>query len=107
MNGCSAHRVVAGYAATGGHTDVSTLGLNDTVAAAYHRPKHKHTAHTHTNPGSEGGAFGNAFAAGVNISTFQTNAGAASIGSADGGSGNVNDSLDAPAYTVLNYIIKT
>ena len=26
---------------------------------------------------------------------------------ADGGSGNANDSLDAPAYLVLNQIIKT
>jgi hypothetical protein len=40
-------RVPAGYAASGGNTDVATLGNNDGVAAANRRPKHNHTF---TNP---------------------------------------------------------
>lgn len=36
-------RMPAGYAAAGGHADVSTLGLNDGVAEANRRPKHNHT----------------------------------------------------------------
>lgn len=36
-------RVPVGYAASGGHTDVSTLGLNEGSALANRRPKHPHT----------------------------------------------------------------
>jgi len=36
-------RVIAGYAASGGHSDVSTLGNNDGTAKANRRPKHFHT----------------------------------------------------------------
>src|SRR5262249_52748448 len=35
-------RVAAGYAASGGHSDVATLGLNDGSALANRRPKHNH-----------------------------------------------------------------
>lgn len=94
-------RVAVGYAASGGHTDVSTLGNNDGVAEANRRPKHRHTPHTHTVAGTytagavywAGGGQGN-FTVGTTSST-------------DGGSGNSNDPLDAPAYLVTNYIIKT
>jgi microcystin-dependent protein len=37
-------RVAAGWAASGGHSDVSTLGLTDgTSTLANRRPRHKHT----------------------------------------------------------------
>jgi microcystin-dependent protein len=91
-------RTVAGYAASGGHSDVATLGNNDGVAAANRRPKHNHTASTTADritgtwsPGASGG--GTAPAA--------WSAGSVSVG--PGGTAPV----DAPAYIVLNYIIKT
>ena len=95
-------RTSVGYAASGGHTDVSTLGNNDGVAAANRRPKHRHTPHAHGTPFTaleSGGAA--AFTSGSQSpNNYNTN-------SADGGSGNANDSLDAPAYLVINKIIKT
>lgn len=101
-------RLPAGYAASGGHTDVATLGNNDGVTnAAYRRPKHRHTAHSH------GPAAGNLFlhggAAGWNTvdGTAHNIASAGATATADGGSGNANDSLDAPGWLVVNYIIKT
>jgi len=48
-------RSIVGFAASGGHADVSTLGNNDGVALVNRRPKHAHTValtlpdHTHTN----------------------------------------------------------
>jgi len=48
-------RTPVGYAATGGHTDVSTLGANEGVALASRRPRHTHTValtlpnHVHTH----------------------------------------------------------
>ena len=99
-------RVVAGYAAAGGHSEVSTLGNNDGVAIGNRRPKHRHTPHTHTVVGDGGSAGSN------NVITQQgnrTTAGpfAGEITAADGGTANANDSLDAPAWLVLNHIIKT
>lgn len=95
-------RVPTGYAASGGHTDVSTLGNNDGVAAANRRSKHRHTPHSHTYDTRDGATGASqAFRQGNNVLTaFPTSF-------ADGGSGNANDSLDAPAYLVVNYIIKT
>lgn len=107
-------RAIAGHAASGGHADVSTIGNNDGVAVANRRPKHRHTAHTHTvsvggtwtvpfdstlGPGGGVGrvALGNGASAGA---ITITNA------SVDGGSGNASDSLDAPAYLVMPYIIR-
>jgi len=83
---------------------VNALGNNDGVAAADRRPKHRHTPHTHTftrgTGASEGGGQlnwgGSASAAAVTVG--MTNA--------DGGSGLAADSLDAPAYQVINYIIR-
>lgn len=95
-------RVAVGFAASGGHVDVSTLGNNDGVAAANRRAKHRHTAHAHGVP-TLGGSSG-----GSNITAERTTApGTINTTSVDGGSGNANDSLDAPAYLVLNAIIKT
>ena len=48
-------RSPVGYAASGGHTDVSTLGANDGVAVANRRPRHSHSLaltlpnHIHTH----------------------------------------------------------
>lgn len=102
-------RVIAGYAASGGHSDVSTLGNNDGVAAANRRPKHRTSltdpGHSHSilggnqrqgtgNPGSE------------TLGTNATTTGSAGTGITVG-TGNANDTLDAPAWLVLNHIIKT
>lgn len=90
-------RVAVGYAASGGHSDVSTLGNNDGVAEQYRRPKHQHTPHVHSIYENNTGS--GAWAGGTNGSPSTT-------GAADGGSGDANDSLDAPAWLVVNYIIK-
>jgi microcystin-dependent protein len=83
-------RVTAGFAASGGHTDVSTLGNNDGVAAANRRPKHRHTV-----PNSSGGSFGNAAASGRDTNTGP-----------DIPTGTATDSLDAPAWITLNRLIR-
>jgi len=90
-------RVVVGYAPSGGHADVSTLGDSDGVAEQYRRPKHRHTAHVHS-----GGAVGSSGGFGGNTSTPS---GIGDTGSSDGGSGVSTDSVDAPAYLVVNYLI--
>lgn len=129
-------RVPTGYAVSGGHVDVSTIGNNDGVSAAYRRPKHRHTAHTHTqtthmhrllmNVGGSGSATPEiSYTVGGTGSHPEYSSGldgklgggttvdnlseltAATNQTADGGSGNVNDPLDAPAYLVVNHIIKT
>ena len=94
-------RVPIGYAASGGHNDVSVLGNNDGVALANRRPKHRHTPHTHGVPEGNLGWSTSMTAGGSNLQSNVTTT------SADGGSGNANDSLDAPAYLVMNFIIKT
>lgn len=85
----------------GSNVSVDTLGENEGVAEANRRPQHRHTPHSHVinvaDSGNQGGVGEN------NTTGAQT----ASTQSADGGSGNANDSLDAPAYLVVNYIIKT
>jgi len=122
-------RVPVGYAASGGHTDVSTLGNNDGVAEAFRRPKHRHTPHSHTtsgsdgahthatNPANTGSASNHIFMSNRNVSGSNWTDNGSLVGvdglhghtlsSVDGGSGNTNDSLDAPAWLVLNCIIKT
>jgi len=105
-------RIPVGYAASGGHTDVSTLGNNDGVAAAYRRAKHNHTVtdpgHTHpqhanTSYNDQGGSF---------ASTNLTNGGGTASRSTQGAYTGITVGVggtaatDAPAYIVLNYIIK-
>ena len=85
----------------GSNALVNTLGNNDGVAEANRRPKHRHTPHTHTYT-SSANAIMQATGSAGDVSNFTTNTGAS-----DGGSGNANDSLDAPAYQVVNYIVKT
>jgi microcystin-dependent protein len=105
-------RVFAGFAASGGHTDVSTIGNNDGVAAANRRPKHRHTAHTHASGNgnilTDGAGTGSgATGSGGSATHFADASGGASVTSVDGGSGTSTDSLDAPAYIVFNMLIKT
>lgn len=97
-------RVPVGSAASGGHPDVSTLGNNDGVTAANRRPKHRHTPHDHTVVATHSGGSPHIQGGGtdqvLNDQTLTTS-------TADGGSGNTNDSLDAAAWLVVNQIIKT
>ena len=84
----------------GSNALVSTLGNNDGVAEANRRPKHRHTPHAHTYWGS---AAGSSVPAIVNLRDANT---PVTSSANDGGSGVATDSLDAPAYQVVNYIIK-
>lgn len=77
---------------------VNTLGNSDGVAVANRRPKHRHTPHVHTVGAGSAGALSPSGSVGnINVNTS----------SVDGGSGVATDSLDAPAYQVVNYIIAT
>jgi microcystin-dependent protein len=85
----------------GTNASVNALGASDGVAVANRRPQHRHTAHTHTQTGHPGsnatGAQGGSDAVAASSTT--------ATGSADGGSGNANDALDAPAHLVVNFLI--
>jgi microcystin-dependent protein len=89
----------------GGPGAVNALGLSDGVAVASRRPQHRHTAHSH------GSASGRQFAVGGAGAGNLNSAGAGTYDTAtdakDGGSANAADALDAPAYLVINYMIKT
>lgn len=85
----------------GTNTSVDTLGESDGVAEANRRPQHRHTPHTHVVGGTNS-------VGGAQLQGPQTaNNSAFTSAAHDGGSGNANDSLDAPAYLVMNFIIKT
>jgi hypothetical protein len=95
----------------GTHADVDAIGDNEGIAyanAAYRRPKHQHTPHSHIQNTST--VYDNQGGGGRYASTNQTgdpgSGFSLSTATKDGGSGNANDSIDAPAYIVLNYIIK-
>jgi len=145
-------RMATGYAASGGHADVSTLGNNDGVATANRRPKHNQTnsvsashsltlpnhVHSVSDPGhvhlmeftnaqtGSGGHGGinqppgddsyntpqnfntDGASTGISVGNPTSNpsiSGSVSIGGTIGPSG--TNPLDAPAWLVLNYIIKT
>jgi len=109
----------------GTHSDVSTVGNNDGVAVANRRSKHKHTVasltatqgtHEHNQTDVTGNAGGLLITEGKIVTggtgtgypgqTIQAaSAGAITMGGLVGSS--TNDSTDAPAYLVINYIIKT
>jgi len=86
----------------GTNASVNALGTSDGVAVANRRPQHRHTPHTHTVNGRTNSAAVFFDAASAQAAGFT----ALSVSSADGGSGVATDSLDAPAFMVLNYIIK-
>lgn len=125
-------RVPVGFAASGGHTDVATLSNNEGSTLANRRPKHPHALtgapgvgtlalpnHTHPqdsltaiindgaggawNTGNTGGGDPAGGTTG-NPSSLPAITGAPTAGTlAVGASGTAND---APAYLVVNYIIK-
>jgi microcystin-dependent protein len=89
----------------GTHADVNTLGKSDGVTTvAFRRPRHRHTPHAHAIQN-----FFNVSTANYNDTGGGRTLGVATVATdlADGGSGNANDSLDAPAFLVVNFIIKT
>lgn len=111
-------RVIAGYAAAGGHADVSALGGNDGVAAASRRPKHKSSVndagHTHRPLFSAGGGANQELGAGAGAAPgysgpangigqnyIETTATGITVGPQTGA-----EPVDAPAYLVLNYLIR-
>jgi microcystin-dependent protein len=154
-------RVPAGFAASGGHVDVSTLGNQEGTVLGSRRPKHPHTngltlpnhghshaltlpnhghsvsdsGHTHNSyaQGSASGSFpwvnnriGGSDGDSVQVDGIATASTGVSVGnptsnpSIDGSVGNptsnpaisgtigvAGTANDAPAYLVLNYIIKT
>jgi len=91
----------------GTNASVNALALSDGVAVADRRPQHKHNPHQHTPETATNFATnsGNAYGAWTNGGTILYVNGKTNL--VDGGSGNANDSLDAPAFLVMNYIIKT
>ena len=84
----------------GSNASVDALGENEGVAEANRRPQHRHTAHTHTY--FNGSSFGGGTAG---SGSAPQGSGSNTTGSADGGSGVAEDSLNAPAYQIVNYII--
>lgn len=128
-------RVPVGYAASGGHADVSTLGLNDGTALSSRRPKHKHTvvqptvnshshgggSHTHgtdvhipapeATPGGGTSVESASFnpKGSVQISSSGTIISAEAPGTTGGtvGPQTGSEPTDSEAYLVVNYIIKT
>ena len=128
-------RVPVGYAASGGHADVSTLGNNEGSTEANRRPKHPHSntltlpnhAHSVSDPGhthvieigNAGSLNTNGYVGGTPTApagfTENTDSGTTGLTvgnpttnpSINGGIGAAGTANDAPAYLVLNYIIKT
>lgn len=92
-------RVAVGYAASGGHTDVSTLGLDEGSAAANRRPKHPHTFSLETDPSTANWGAGG----GAGAPTNDIHEGAVSVTGTIGVAGTASDT---PAYIVVNKIIK-
>jgi len=90
----------------GSNVAVDTLGKSDGVAEANRRPQHQHTAHAHTTPSINQGSTNtsNGFQRGDTGAGSQA---ALATSAADGGSGVATDPLNAPAYLVVGYIIRT
>jgi microcystin-dependent protein len=84
----------------GSNASVNALGTSDGVTEPNRRPQHRHTPHSHTY-----GSFLSVPTPGAVSAVWVGNS--YNTGSADGGSGVGTDSLDAPAFLVVNYIIKT
>jgi microcystin-dependent protein len=117
-------RVPTGFAASGGHSDVATLGLNDGVALASRRPKHNSTNgltlpnHAHSissdsavkvMPPGSGGVFLTQSAEHSDLNVASMTVGnptsLPAIGGTIGPGGTAAN--DAPSYLVINWIIKT
>lgn len=111
-------RVDVSYAASGGHTDVSTIGANEGIAATFRRPKHRTTNsltlpnHGHSvSPSSNRvydlsnalintsvGMSGSADSQASSLSVGNPTSNPAISGTV--GTGNANDPLDSAAYLV-------
>lgn len=104
-------RVPVGYAPSGGHADVSTMGATDGLALGVRRTRHKHTVtdpgHAHTIPNFFG-------AAGVN---YQDTGGGRNLGTVTGvtdagitgvqiGPQTGSEPVDGPAFIVKHKIIR-
>lgn len=100
-------RMPVGYA-SGGHTDVATLGNNDGSVLASRRPKHKHTVndpgHVHPYNGDQG-VFTGVASATMGGNGAYINTQSASTGITVGIQ--TSAPTDGAAYIVVNYIIKT
>ena len=86
----------------GTNASVNARALSDGVAVANRRPQHRHTPHAHsqkTDNFSDGTGAGKPYPLAAGAGT-QSN-----INTTDGGSGVATDSLDAPAWLTVNYII--
>lgn len=100
-------RVGVGYAASGGHTDVATIGNNDGLSLANRRSKHKSSVVV-TSPASASGVTSVDPARGNHIPNDGGNPGAfggaltITVGPQTGA-----EPTDTPAYLVSNTIIKT
>lgn len=86
----------------GSNASVDTLGENEGVSEANRRPQHRHTPHFHTVEHGQNVSNNDMFKHDSGPGDGSNN-----TSSADGGSGVATDPLDAPAYLVINYIIKT
>ena len=84
----------------GTNASVNARALSDGLVPANRRPQHKHTAHLHTFT-KVSGVFS---AAGGGSGTWNSST-TDNTSSVDGGSGTATDSLDAPAWLTVNYII--
>jgi microcystin-dependent protein len=105
-------RFVAGL---GTHTDVSTIGGSDGLAVGSRRPRHRHTVNEspHTHGITSHDVFNHAASSGgtgtaggdrnlLNITGTGSNTTGLTVGPQTGA-----EPVDAPAYIVLNYVIKT
>lgn len=86
----------------GSNTSVDALGENEGVPEANRRPQHRHTPHFHTVEHGQNVSNNDMFKHDSGPGDGSNN-----TSSADGGSGVGTDPLDAPAYLVFNFIIKT
>lgn len=118
-------RMPAGYAASGGHIDVATLGNADAATIANRRPSHKHTAAVgslgtgndspdHTHSGAATVLFSVSSQAGSNAAQVGASTGGASArhthtvtGAPTVGPQTGAEPTDTVSYLVVNYIIKT
>jgi microcystin-dependent protein len=118
-------RVAVGYAASGGHADVSTLGNTDGAVLASRRPKHKHTVvqptigitdpgHSHTQgwndfSGSQATGLANNLSSGQHPSSIGSSTTGITATATGGtvGPQTGSEPTDSEAYLVVNHIIKT
>jgi microcystin-dependent protein len=99
----------------GTHTDVATLGNNDGTALANRRPKHQHTVydpgHAHLGDYAAASAAGsaelNVRSANTGIAYPVARSSTTGVKVNPEGASTSTSPTDAPAYIVLNYLIKT